>query len=221
MGTLRVGLTGGLASGKTLVAERLRAAGYLVVDADRLVAELYASGSPGSAIVAQLFGSGLLGPDGAVDKTALARLIFSDPEARGRLEKAIHPLVRDEFTRRTAASDVAVLEATRLIEAGFAPDFDLIVTVEAPRELRLERATARGMSPEDARRRLDAQGDGQERRRAAGWRIDNDGSLGALEAEIGRLLADLDRRVAEARATIASGGEGNRANGRARNRLER
>ncbi len=221
MAAFRVGLTGGLASGKSLVARHLEAAGYLVIDADRIVAELYAPGAPGSAAVASLFGARLLGTDGGVDKAALASLVFSDSDARQRLEAAIHPLVRSEFARRAQIAGVAVLEATRLVEAGFAPDFDLVVTVEASPEARLERAVARGLSHEDAARRLVAQGDGEARRRAASWRIDNAGSLDGLRDACDRLVAEIERRSGSSRPSSPSGSEGDRAQRRARGPADR
>ena len=182
MSPYRVGLTGGLASGKSTVARRLAAHGFRVFDADRLVAELYGAGAPGSTEVERLFGERLLTPEGAVDKPALARLVFGDTEARARLEAAIHPLVRERFKALAeGGSGIAVLEATLLVEAGYAPDFDWIVSVEAPRERRLRRAMARGLAETDALARLDAQGDGAERRRAADEILENDGDLDRLE----------------------------------------
>ena len=132
----RVGLTGGLASGKSTVARLLREAGFEVVDADRVVAELYRPGGAGTRALTTLFGPGLLKTDGSVDKARVAHLIFSDSAARQALEEAIHPLVRAHFARVAAtATGPVVFEATRLVEAGYAPDFDLVVTVEAPLEL--------------------------------------------------------------------------------------
>lgn len=192
---LRVGLTGGLACGKSTVARRLAEAGFHVVDADRLVAELYRPGAAGTRQVERLFGPTAIAPDGAVDKVALARRIFADRDARERLEHAIHPLVREQFAEIAGGLDggVAVLEATRLVEAGFAPDFDLIVTVEAPLELRLARAMARGLAESDARARLSAQGDGHLRRLAAHHILDNDGTLQELDEKIDRLIRAFGR----------------------------
>ncbi len=194
-----VGLTGGIAAGKSTVAELLRQAGLTVVDADRLVAELYRPGGAGAAAVAELFGDGLLGPDGGVDHPQLAAAVFADPAARGRLEAAIHPLVRESF-RRLAADEpgVAVLEATLLVEAGYGPDFDLIVTVEAAPEVRLRRAMARGLDEAAARARLEAQGDGAERRAAADFEIRNDGGRDELARQVQALLRRIATRVTRA-----------------------
>jgi dephospho-CoA kinase len=192
MAAYRVGLTGGLASGKSTVARRFVDAGFTVVDADQVVADLYRPGEAGAVVVAELFGKELLAADGAVDKPRLAALVFSDPAARQRLEARIHPLVRQRFAALAqAASGVLVLEATRLVEAGYGPDFDLVVTVESAPGLQLERAVARGLRRADAEARLRAQGDGGTRRASAQVELHNDGSLQALDAEVGRLVARL------------------------------
>ncbi|HEX6202349.1 MAG TPA: dephospho-CoA kinase [Thermoanaerobaculia bacterium] len=200
-GPYLVGLTGGLASGKSTVAELLAEHGCLVIDADDVVAWLYESGRPGARAVRDLFGPEVLDTAGSVDRGRLARLVFADPEARRRLEAAIHPLVRERFydlaaTGATEGAKIVVLEATLLVEAGFADDFDLVVTVEAPEAVRRERAVARGLSEEQAQARLDAQGPGDARRAAADVVIDNSGDLAALERRVDELAADLARRAA-------------------------
>lgn len=197
MARLSVGLTGGLASGKSTVARRLAdRPGFLVVDADRLVADLYRPGGEGASAVASLFGPGYLAPDGAVDRGALASLVFADAEARDRLEEAIHPLVRNRFADLAGDHDgVAVLEATLLVEAGYRDLFDLVVTVEAPEEVRLARAVARGLPEADARARLAAQGDGAARRATSDLVIVNDGDLARLEAHADELAASLLARA--------------------------
>ena len=192
--SLRVGLTGGLASGKSTVAGWLRDAGFLVVDADRLVAELHQPGGAGAAAVRGLFGAEFLNEQGGVDHARVGARIFADPADRKALEKAIHPLVRQRFTELAAEADeAAILEATLLVEAGQAADFDLIVTVECDAEARLRRAVARGLSEEAARARLLAQGDGEERRRAAHRRIDNCGDLQHLRRQVDDLIMELRR----------------------------
>ena len=194
---LRVGLTGGLAAGKSTVARLLAEDGLAVFDADRLVAELYGPGQPGAARVRELFGDAMLAADGSVDRARLAGLVFRDPAALTRLEHAIHPLVRDRFERLADLGDIVVVEATRLVEAGWGDDLDLVVTVEAPEELRLERAVARGMDREEARRRLAAQGEGDLRRARADRELVNDGDLTALRASVAELVRDLRNQAAE------------------------
>ncbi len=191
-----MGLTGGIASGKSTVAGWLRDAGYRVVDADELVAELYAPGAAGAEAVRRLFGDGALSNDGAVDHAALAERVFGDGAARGRLEAAVHPLVRGRFAEILAQSaGVAVLEATLLVEAGYAPDFDLVVTVEADPALRLERAIARGLDRAAAEARMRAQGDGALRRGAAHRVLVNDGGLDELRAQVDELIAEIESRT--------------------------
>lgn len=198
--SLRVGLTGGIAAGKSTVARLLgERRGFRVVDADRLVAELYRPGGAGAEAVADLFGRGALDAAGGVDRRAVAARVFDDPEARLRLERAIHPLVRRRFAEiaREAAEPVVVLEATLLVEAGYAPDFDLVVTVESDPETRIARAVGRGLDEAEARRRLAAQPDGAARRAAAHRTLVNDGDLAALERRVDALAAEL-RGLAEA-----------------------
>lgn len=191
---LRVGLTGGLAGGKSTVAGWLRDAGFTVIDADRLVADLYRPGGQGAAVVRQLFGPEAIDAEGGVDRAKVAARVFSDPEARRNLEKAVHPLVRERFTEIAQASQgVVVLEATLLVEAGYGPMFDFIVTVEADAETRLRRAIARGMDEASARARLVAQGDGEERKEAAHRVIDNCGALPHLRRQVDELIEELSR----------------------------
>ncbi len=191
-GRLLVGLTGGLASGKSTVARLLAERGCLVVDADQLVAQLYQPGGAGAAAMAELLGPSALAADGSVDHAAVAARIFQEPALRRAVERRIHPLVREAFKARAAgARGIVVLEATLLVEAGFAPDFDVVVTVEADPAVRLERAIARGSSPEDAQRRLASQSPEEVRTSAADLVIRNDGSPIELEYAVEELLRGL------------------------------
>ncbi len=196
MSRLLVGLTGGLASGKSTVARWLDEAGFRVVDADRVVAELYAPGGRGAAAVRELFGSEALDSDGAVDRARVAERVFSDDEARRRLEQAIHPLVRAHFADiARQAEGVVVYEATLLVESGHAETFDLVVSIEAPQQRRLAWAIARGMDEAQARARLAAQGDGARRRAGADRIIANDGSLDDLRRAVDELTLELRERT--------------------------
>jgi dephospho-CoA kinase len=205
----RVGLTGGLASGKSTVAGWLRDAGFQVIDADILVAELYRPGEAGAAAVRRLFGDGVMNPQGGVDHRALAARVFSDPAARHALEQAIHPLVRRRFEEIAAlpagGAAAMVLEATLLVEAGYGPGFDLIVTLEGDPELRLRRAVARGLDPAAARARLAAQGDGAHRRQGAHRVIENDGTLADLRRQVDALIAAVRSAAAGRSGTAPSG----------------
>jgi dephospho-CoA kinase len=193
---LTVGLTGGIASGKSTVARRFVAAGFTVVDADHLVAELHRADQPGAKAVGELLGADFLDAEGATDKSKVAARVFADAVARERLEAALFPLVRERFRELAQATGgVAVLEATKLVEADFAPDFDVVVTVEAPVEARIARAVARGLSPGEARARLAAQADEATRRAAAHERIENAGTLEELERAADALATRLRRRA--------------------------
>ncbi|HXU32197.1 MAG TPA: dephospho-CoA kinase [Thermoanaerobaculia bacterium] len=194
MSALRVGLTGGLASGKSTVARLLAEGGCTAVDADEVVAALYRPGEPGARAVADLFGPSALDEEGAVDHRAVGAKVFADPAARKALEAAIHPLVRlrfQEIAAELADGTIGVLEATLLVEAGYGPDFDLIVSVEAPAQIRLARAIDRGLNQEDARARLAAQGDGLRRRQGTHREIDNGAGAERLAEQTAVLLADL------------------------------
>lgn len=195
---LLVGLTGGLAAGKSTAAALLAEAGCTVVDADRLVAELYQPGAQGAESIRAAFGDQMLAADGSVDRPALARKVFQDPDARRRLEALVHPLVRRRFAEIAAShKGIVVLEATLLTEAGWRSAFDVLVTVEAPREVRLERAVARGMQRDEAERRVAAQGQEAERRRQADFVLDNDGDPEHLRRKVDHLAGELRRRLAE------------------------
>jgi dephospho-CoA kinase len=197
---LRVGLTGGIASGKSTVGRLLAEEGFFVTDADRLVAELYRAGEPGAAAVAKLFGADALREDGAVDRERLAQVVFADGAARRKLETAIHPLVAQRFQERAGErGGVVVFEATLLVETGGYRGFDVLVTVEADEELRVRRAVARGLAEDEARARLRAQATSEQRVAAADVVIRNEGTLEELRArveEVARELRDLLARKA-------------------------
>jgi dephospho-CoA kinase len=190
---LLVGLTGGLASGKSTVAGWLGELGCTVLDADRLVAELYRPGDEGARAVESLFGPDVLTAEGAVDRPKVAERVFADDEARRRLEQVIHPLVAQRFAHHSEeAQGILVYEATLLVEAGRADEFDLVVSVEADPEQRLRWAIERGLDEESARGRLRAQGDGAIRRSRADRILHNDGSLEDLRHRVEELLAELE-----------------------------
>jgi dephospho-CoA kinase len=185
-----------LAAGKSTVGSWLAGAGFRVVDADRLVAELYEPGQPGAEVVSTIFGASVLDSDGRVDRAMLAQKVFADPEARNRLEAAVHPLVRGRFQDLAeVSSGIIVLEATLLVEADFAPMFDFVVTIEADPELRIHRAVERGLGIEAAKARLDVQGGTDDRIAAADVVIWNNGDLDELRARTERLIDTLAGRA--------------------------
>jgi dephospho-CoA kinase len=192
---LRVGLTGGLASGKSTVAEMLRERGAAVLDADEIVRGLYREGGAGAAAAHELFGDAVLGPDGRIDRTRIAALVFTDPQARHALEASLHPLVRAECERFFAEAQrrgvrVAVVEASQLLEARTESDYDRVLLVLAPEEERVRRWGEKGGDPEDARRRIAAQIRAEAARERADDVIWNGGSL----EELRRKVTELYRR---------------------------
>lgn len=192
---LRVGLTGGLASGKSTVARRLAELGAEVFDADRIVAELYVAGGPGEAAAWELFGDEIFDEHGAVDRGRLARLVFADPGKRQALESRIHPLVGAEIRRRFAEAErrgapVVVTEASQLLEADAQGRYDRILVVVAPEEERIRRWIAKGGDPIDARGRIAAQIAPEDARRRASDVIVNDGTLEELERKVDQLYRD-------------------------------
>ncbi len=200
---LRVGLTGGLASGKSTVAARLAELGIPVLDADRVVHALYEPGAPGARAVAAAFGPGVLDSRGAVDRPRLAAVAFSEAASVARLNAVVHPLVREETARWLAAqeaagSPVAVVEGTLLLENQGRSRFDVLVAVSAPAEVRLARALARdpSASPATLRARLSAQMPEDLRNAACDEVLANDGDREELLARADALAARLRARAA-------------------------
>lgn len=195
MPALTVGLTGGLGSGKSAVLDELVALGAVGIDADVVARDVVLPGTPGFDAVVAAFGPGIVASDGGLDRGRLAAVVFADASERGRLEAIIHPLVRAETRRRigAAAPDAIVVNAVPLlVETGIAAEFDVVVVVQAPVAVRLDRVLAsRGMSDGDARARMAAQASDEERAAIAWWVIDNERTLDDLRAEVARLWAAL------------------------------
>jgi dephospho-CoA kinase len=186
---LRVGLTGGLASGKSTVASCLKQLGAIVFDADAIVADLYRPGGRGDRAARELFGDAVLDAEGRVDRAKIAAIIFASPRRRHDLESRIHPIVRREIERRfsdanAAGAAVAVAEASQILEARTESEFDRLLLVVAPEADRVRRWEASGGDSEDARRRIAA----QIRPEAAAVRatdaIVNDGTLEELRKKV-------------------------------------
>lgn len=194
---MRVGLTGGVASGKSTVSGILREMGAVVVDADEVARAVVAPGTEGLAAVVAEFGPEVLDDEGALDRRAVAALVFDEESARRRLEAIVHPLVRAEGRRLEAAAPpgrIVVHDIPLLVESGQAGDFEAVVVVDVPEEVQLDRMVRdRGWSEEEARGRLAAQASREDRLAVATYVIDNTGSL-----------AELRRRVEEVYAELAS-----------------
>lgn len=183
---LRIGLTGGIAAGKSVVTERLGRLGAVVVDGDLLARAAVEPGSDGLGDVVAAFGRGFLGPDGALDRPALGRLVFADSTARERLNAIIHPRVRTAAAHvigQAPEGAVVVEDMPLLVETGQAARFHLVVVVDAPHDVRIERmASRRGLQRSDAEQRIAAQASREERLRAADAILVNDRGLGDLLA---------------------------------------
>lgn len=180
---LRVGLTGGIASGKSTVARHFAALGCHVIDADAIVARLYRRGEAGYEALVRHYGAAILRGDGEIDRPKLAAIAMATPESAKTLNTLIHPLVIAEQTRELAALDdgIAVVEATLLIESGGRERYDKLVVVDLDPDMQLARAAARGMDRDDASRRIARQLPREERLRHADYVIDNRGDARALE----------------------------------------
>lgn len=190
---LLVGLTGGIAAGKSTVAGRLRARGALVVDADVLAREVLAPGAPGLAEVARVFGGELV-VDGSLDRAALGRIVFADPAARARLETIVHPVVQTRFAELVGAAPadaVVVHDVPLLVENHLTPRFHLVVVVHTPAAVRAGRLVReRGMARADAEARIAAQATDGQRRAAADVWLDNSGAADAVLDEVDALWHD-------------------------------
>ncbi len=199
---LRVGLTGGIASGKSTVAEELAARGALVIDADRLAREVVEPGTPGFDAVVAHFGPEVLAGD-RLDRAALGRRVFADPDARRALEQIVHPLVRARAAETEAAAPsgaVVVHVIPLLVETGQASAFDLTVVVDLEPGTQLRRLRERnGLSAEEARARVDAQASRAERLAAADRVLDNEGSVHELRRQVEALWDELAARATPAR----------------------
>lgn len=198
---LRVGLTGGIASGKTAVSKRLADRGAVVIDADLLAREVVEPGTPGLAAVVDRFGHDILTEDGRLDRAALGRLVFADARARRDLEAIIHPAVRARSAAIEAAAEegaVVVHVIPLLVETGQHDAFDVVVVIDVEPERQLARLQQRdGLDPEAARARVAAQATREERMAAADLVIDNNADPGSLRNQVDRLWADLRSRAAD------------------------
>lgn len=192
---MRVGLTGGVASGKSTVAALLRELGAVVVDSDVLAREVVEPGTSGLAAVVEAFGPGVLDADGRLDRPALGALVFGDEPARRRLEGILHPLIRARAAELEAAAPagaVVVHDIPLLVETGQADRFDAVVVVDVPVETQVERmARDRGMSREDALARVKAQASREERLAVASHIVDNTGTREDLRDRVTEVLEEL------------------------------
>lgn len=199
---LKVGLTGGIGSGKSAVSRLLAARGAVVVDADAIAREVVEPGTPGLAAVVAEFGDGVLRPDGTLDRPALGAIVFSDPQRLAALNAIVHPLIAartGELVAAAPADAVVVHDVPLLTENDLAPGYDVVVVVDVPVELQLDRLVRlRGMTEADARARIAAQATREQRLAVADLVIDNSGTLEQLAAQVDVLWAELESRAGRA-----------------------
>jgi dephospho-CoA kinase len=201
---LRVGLTGGIGSGKSEVARRLVAHGAVLIDADVAAREVVVPGSRGLKRIVAAFGDDVLSPDDSLDRARLGEIVFQDPELRKKLNAIVHPLVREWMgaAERTAvqAADppgpIVVHDVPLLAESRGKGGFDLIIVVDVPPELQIERLVSqRGMVQGQARARMEAQASREKRLEVADIVIDNSGSQADLDHRVAEVWAELERRA--------------------------
>ena len=194
---MRVGLTGGIASGKSTVAQLLVDLGAVLIDGDALAREVVARGTPGLARVVEEFGEELLTPEGDLDRPALGRIVFSDEAARRRLEGITHPLIFERYAELEAAAPpdaVVVHDIPLLAESGRADTFDEVIVVDVPAELQVGRMLRhRGWTREEAESRIAAQATREDRLAIATHVIDNTGSFDDLRSRVEEVYRELTR----------------------------
>jgi len=209
---LSVGLTGNIASGKSMVAAQLESLGAVVIDADRIGHELIGPGGAALDDVRAAFGPGVIADGGGVDRAALGPVVFADPAARERLNAIVHPRLVAEIRRRLegmAAAEsredweggplvplIVVVDAALIFELDVADDFDLVVVLAAPEAIREGRLVAKGLTAEEARRRMTSQWPEAEKIRRADHVIVNDGAPERLAADVEELWKILTRAAA-------------------------
>jgi dephospho-CoA kinase len=196
---LTVGLTGGIGAGKSEVARLLVGCGAVLVDSDRIAREVVEPGTEGLAAVVAEFGPEVLAADGTLDRPKLGAIVFADDERRKALNAIVHPLVGRRSARlqeEAGADAIVVHDVPLLTENGLAPLYDLVVVVDASTATRLDRLVRlRGMSEEEARARMAAQADREQRLAVADLVVDNDGPLERLEPQVRAVWRKLTERA--------------------------
>ena len=195
---LRVGLTGGIGSGKSAVSSRLAERGAVLIDSDVLAREVVAKGTDGLAEVVAAFGDDVLTAEGELDRPAVGRIVFGDETARRTLEAIIHPRVRAraaEIEAAAPAGAVVVHDIPLLVETGQADKFDLVLVVDTPVDVQIERLTTqRGMTEAEGKQRIASQASREDRLAAADVVVDNSGTLEDLDRRIDEVWAGLQQR---------------------------
>jgi dephospho-CoA kinase len=198
---LLVGLTGGIGAGKSTVAELLTERGAIVIDGDLIARRVVEPGRPALAAIVERFGPEVLAPDGTLDRPALAARAFGSDEDRLALEAITHPAIGAEFVREMSEAPpdgIVINDVPLLVESQKAAErgYELVIVVEAPRALRLDRLETRGLDRADAEARMAAQATDEERRAVATHLLDNGGTREELAAQVDAVWADLQRHAA-------------------------
>jgi dephospho-CoA kinase len=188
---LKVGLTGGIASGKSTVGRMLGELGCRVIDSDRITRELFEAGNPVNAAVAETFGSGVIAPDRSIDRRALGEMVFGNPDLRQKLNSIVHPAIyqrQSEFVARAAAEDphaIAIVEAALIIEMGNHTHYDKMIVVTCPVAVQRQRLLDRsGLTPEQIDARIASQMPIEQKVKFADFVIDNSGDIGTTRQQV-------------------------------------
>jgi len=207
---MRIGLTGGIGSGKSTAAARFAELGASVIDADQLARQVLAPGTPGLAAVLDRFGAELAA-DGVLDRARLAGLVFADPDALADLNAIVHPLVAErtaELTEAAGPDALVVYDVPLLVENELSGGFQAVVVVEAPLPQRLARLAERGMAEAEARSRIAAQASDAQRRAVATAVLDNSGSVAELRGQVDALMRTLTGHGGEQPGLVTPNGIG-------------
>jgi len=195
-----IGLTGGIATGKSTVSNMLRARGAAIVDADQVAREVVEPGEPALQEIVRRFGPEILNEDGALNRKKLGEIVFADPARRKELEAITHPAIRARMRERVAAlaaedpDRLIVADIPLLFEGGLQRQYECVLLVYVPREIQKERLMKRdGLTEAEAEKRLAAQMDIEEKKRLADYVIDNRGTLAETERQVDEFLRRLDR----------------------------
>ena len=209
---LRVGLTGGIASGKSTISRIFAALGCVTIDADLIVARLYRPGAAGHEALIRTYGPAIVRPDGEIDRQRLADIAFANSAEAQKLNAVIHPLViaeeqriiADEASRFPGRDRIAIVEATLLLESGGKQRYDKIIVVDVDPDTQVARAVARGMTREEATRRMANQMSRDERLRQVDYVIDNSGDTRSAEVSTHRVYEALKMDLEDRRRRLSS-----------------
>jgi dephospho-CoA kinase len=195
---LRVGLTGGIGSGKSTVARLFAERGAIVIDADGIAREIVEPGEPALAEIAERFGAGVLAADGSLDRAALAAIVFSDETALAELNAITHPRISQRTAERIAAAPadaVVVYDMPLLVENRLTNEWDVVIVVEADRQARIARLLERGLGEDDIELRMSRQATDEQRRAVADIVLDNSKAIDALTQQVDAAWCELDKKL--------------------------